>query len=161
MSEYDPLHVADLFSQAGIDSLVIGGHAVNFHGYLRATEDVDIVFRRSSENDAKIFEILSSIHAFWLSDEIDPATRLEKTVPVSLSYIQQRSIMFFGSDFGYIDLFDFVPGLPLVTFDDLWRDRLTKDGRSFVSLEWLLKLKRTADRTKDALDVQNLSHKLL
>ena len=27
--------------------VVIGGHAVNYHGFIRATEDVDIVFLRT------------------------------------------------------------------------------------------------------------------
>jgi len=35
--------------------VIIGGHAVTYHGYVRATEDTDIVFRRTLESESAYF----------------------------------------------------------------------------------------------------------
>jgi hypothetical protein len=45
----DPLAIFHTLAAAGIPFVIIGGHAVNFHGYIRTTEDADIVFRRTPE----------------------------------------------------------------------------------------------------------------
>jgi hypothetical protein len=41
--------VFEVLARHGVPFLVIGGHAVSFHGYVRATEDTDIVWMRSPE----------------------------------------------------------------------------------------------------------------
>ena len=41
--------------------VVIGGHAVNVHGYLRTTEDVDILFLRTEDNESRLLESMSRI----------------------------------------------------------------------------------------------------
>src|SRR3954469_1360761 len=63
--------------------VVIGGHAVNQHGHLRGTEDVDVIWVRSPEADQKLLAALTSIEAAWIGKEIDPATGIEKIYPVS------------------------------------------------------------------------------
>ena len=40
----DPLNVFQLLARAGVPFVIIGGHAVNFHGHLRATEDADLIY---------------------------------------------------------------------------------------------------------------------
>ena len=41
--------------------VIIGGHAVIQHGYIRATEDVDIVFQRNNESEKKLFSALKDL----------------------------------------------------------------------------------------------------
>lgn len=41
--------------------VVIGGHAVNFHGYVRATEDVDIVFLRTTISERNLLNALENL----------------------------------------------------------------------------------------------------
>ena len=151
-----PIEILQRLGQAKIDVIVIGGHAVIFHGYLRTTEDVDLLFRRSPENDSLLYDVLSSINAFWISEEVDPATGLERTYPVSLPYVREHSMMLLGSDLGYLDLFDFVPGIPDAAFDDVWRDAIFHDGYAYASLDWLKRMKRSANRLQDKLDLKNL-----
>ncbi len=43
----DPLTVFQFLARAGVPFVIIGGHAVNFHGYVRATEDADVIFEAS------------------------------------------------------------------------------------------------------------------
>ena len=57
--------------------------------YLSATEDIDIIFSRSSANEIKSSNALQSVRTCWISDEIDPTTSIEKTVPVSHGFICQ------------------------------------------------------------------------
>ena len=39
-------NVFEVLTRYGVPFVVIGGHAVNYHGYIRATEDRDIVLLR-------------------------------------------------------------------------------------------------------------------
>jgi hypothetical protein len=52
------------FSNAGVDFMVVGGYAVNFHGYVRATSDLDIWINPVESNKIKITKALDSIRFF-------------------------------------------------------------------------------------------------
>jgi len=41
------LELLDVLRRHGVPFVVVGGHAVNVHGYRRATEDTDVVWPRS------------------------------------------------------------------------------------------------------------------
>ena len=43
-----------------VEFLVVGGHAVAFHGYPRLTEDVDLFVRPTQENGRRIVEALTA-----------------------------------------------------------------------------------------------------
>ena len=47
----DSLRVLQAMVRAGVPFVVIGGHAVIVHGYVRTTEDADIVFRRTDDSE--------------------------------------------------------------------------------------------------------------
>ena len=66
------LRLADILQQYGVKFVIIDGHAVNAHGFARATEDVDFVFDRSS-SEQDLTRALESVNAFWIGDTIDPA----------------------------------------------------------------------------------------
>ena len=53
--------VAKALEEAGVRYLVAGGLAVNAHGYLRFTKDVDLVVQLVPENIISAFEALASI----------------------------------------------------------------------------------------------------
>ena len=80
-----PLELIDTLLSHRVPFVIIGGHAVNSYGYARATEDTDIIFHRTDDSEKALFEAMRSLNAFWISDEIDPSTRLERTVSVDLS----------------------------------------------------------------------------
>ena len=48
-------------NDAAVDYLVVGGLAVNLHGFVRLTRDVDLVIRLTPENAAKGLHALLSI----------------------------------------------------------------------------------------------------
>lgn len=148
--------IVDSLLSRNVDLVIIGGHAVNFHGYIRATEDVDIIFRRSEVNERALHDVLTEFEGFWIGDETDSNTGLEKTVPASLQFIQSHHLIMVGTKFGYLDIFDFIPGMPHEPLDDLFASRQYSGQRPFVSLEWLKRMKTAAGRPQDLLDLEKL-----
>ena len=48
------------FQDAGVQYVLVGGQAVRLNGFLRATEDIDILLPSSIENDRRIMRALAS-----------------------------------------------------------------------------------------------------
>lgn len=152
----DPLNVFQLLARAGVPFVIIGGHAVVFHGYVRTTEDADLIFERTPASESALLEFLQSIHACWISDERDPATGHERLVPVSPAYVRNAHLMMLTTDLGFLDLYDYIPGFPDVPVADIFSDSVELDNLRFVSLHWLRKLKQAAGRHKDLDDLEHL-----
>lgn len=156
MNLNSPLDVVDHLLQHGIPLVVIGGHAVNVHGFARATEDVDIVFRRTAESEQQLANALININAYWIDNEIDPDTGLERIHRVTADFVRRNRLMMLGTDLGFLDLFDFIPSLPGEPLDDLFMSSIIRAGRPFASLSWIRRMKQAADRPQDRIDLENL-----
>ncbi len=156
MTPSNPFALADALTERGVTYAIIGGYAVNFHGYLRSTEDIDIVFLRNATSELALYESLAALKAFWISDEIDPHTGLEKTQPVTLEYVKTHRLMMLGTELGYVDLFDFLPGFDTSLLDDFFASVEVSHGRRFTSLAWLKRLKMAANRLQDRIDLEKL-----
>lgn len=156
MTAADPFELVEALSKRGVTYAIIGGHAVNFHGYLRSTEDIDIVFLRNAASEVALYESLAELNAFWIADEVDPATGLEKTSPVTLEYVKTHSLMMLGTRAGYVDLFDFLPGLSQAELGNFFASAVESQGRRFASLAWLKKLKQASNRPQDRIDLEKL-----
>jgi hypothetical protein len=152
----DELELLDVLLRHGVSFVIIGGHAVNFHGYGRATEDTDIVWHRSPEAEQKLFRALTAMDARYIAKEIDPATGIERTYPVTLPFIQTSRLMMLWTKYGFLDLFDYVPGLPNEDVRQLLSTSIEAGGIRYVSLPWLRQMKQASARTKDRLDLENL-----
>ncbi|TWU56675.1 hypothetical protein Poly51_25920 [Rubripirellula tenax] len=150
------LSLFDVLAASGVSAAIIGGHAVNIHGYVRSTEDVDVVFVRNEQSERALFGALTSIGAYWIGDEIDPATGIEKTYPVNFDYIRSSALMMLGTDRGFLDIFDHIPGLPHESAADLVEQCITVGGRRFASLAWLRRMKEAAGRPIDLIDLERL-----
>jgi hypothetical protein len=156
MESGDPFRLIDVLARHDVPLVIIGGHAVTYHGYVRATEDTDVIVQRTRDTDEKLLAALQEVNARWISDETDPDTGIERTVPVSLEYVRATRLMMLVTDFGFLDIFDYVPGFPHHAVDELFSTAANVGGRRFVSLEWLRKLKQASGRPKDQLDLENL-----
>jgi hypothetical protein len=153
---HPPEQPLDALTRFGVPFVVIGGHAVNFHGYVRTTEDTDIVFQRTPASEALLLQALASIHACWISDEKDPNSRLERQVPVSTAYLASTHLMMLSTDLGFLDIYDFVPGFPETPVTELFADSVSLGQLRFVSLRWLRRMKEQAARHKDLDDLEHL-----
>lgn len=155
-----PANAAPLLAaltQHAVPFVIIGGHAVNYHGFARATEDMDLVFVRTPQSELALFAALAALHAGWLVDERDPATGLARLVPVTLPYVQSRHLMVLSTDAGFVDIFDYIPGFPETPVAELLADAETLGGVRVVSLVWLRRLKQRAGRPQDLRDLEELS----
>ncbi|MBU0752554.1 MAG: hypothetical protein KJ787_06540 [Gammaproteobacteria bacterium] len=54
----DVVNLVRRLEEAGVDYLLIGGYALNAHGYARATEDVDILLAPGRANGEKVIQAL-------------------------------------------------------------------------------------------------------
>jgi hypothetical protein len=156
MENANPFQLLDALRTHDVEFLVLGGHAVAYHGYPRATEDTDILFLRTPANEAALFAALRSVNARWIADDIDPATGIERQIPVTRNYVHITHLMMLITDAGFLDVFDFVPGLPEQCVDVLFEDCETARGLKFVSLRWLRRMKAASQRPKDLMDLENL-----
>ena len=123
-----------LLAKHKVPFVIIGGHAVQFHGYVRNTEDVDLIWVRSEESEARLLDALQEAHASWISDERDPGTGLEKLVPISAGYISATHLMMLLTDYGFVDLFDYVPGVPDANVAEVYAQSIVSNDLRYVSL---------------------------
>lgn len=133
-----------LLSEFQVDYLVVGGYAVAYHGYPRATGDMDIWIAMSPENAEKV---MSALRAFGFGE----------TGASSELFIQPDQVTRMGVPPLRIEILTTVSGLD---FSDAFSRRIVDqiDGTpiSLVSLEDLRRNKRAAGRKKDLADLDNL-----
>ncbi len=67
----DALRVIASLNEARVDYVIVGGVALNVHGLVRATEDLDVFVRPEPEN---IERLRSALRAVWADPEIDKIT---------------------------------------------------------------------------------------
>ena len=134
----------ELLNSHGVEYLVVGGHAVAFHGYPRYTGDIDFPVRPTQENAS---QIVSAIERFGLSD----AESLKSTL------VQQEKIVQIGRPPNRIDILTSASG---IDFEATWERAISGslDGLPvrFPDLVSLLKNKRASARAKDLADVEEL-----
>jgi hypothetical protein len=152
----DDIQLLDALRNSGVPFIIVGGHAVNFHGFGRATEDTDIVWLRSPESEQALFRMLTEIDARYIGDDIDPSSGIERVYPITLTFIQSSPLMMLLTRYGFLDLFDYIPGLPNQDVRQLLASSVESKGLRYASLDWLRQMKAASGRTKDRLDLENL-----
>jgi predicted nucleotidyltransferase len=151
--------VVNALNQAGVEYIIVGGIAVNAHGFVRMTRDLDLVLRLDPENIILGLNTLFKVGyqmAIPVSAEdfATPGTRNqwrnEKNMIVLKlwSDIHRRTPI----DIFIYEPFEFVEeSLRLI-----WMELSPDISAPIVSLETLLAMKREADRPQDHIDIQEL-----
>lgn len=67
----EALRIIESFNQSGVEYAIFGGVALNLHGIIRATEDLDVFVRAESSN---IERLRTALRAVWNDPEIDGIT---------------------------------------------------------------------------------------
>lgn len=133
-----------LLRSHGVRYLLIGGHAVAYHGYPRATGDMDIWIALHPENAQKVVDTLRDFGF----DTPDLAPDL---------FLQDESMVRMGNVPMRIELLTSISG---VTFDECYSNRVvdTLDGVevSIISLADLKANKQASGRYKDLMDLEEL-----
>lgn len=144
---------------SGVACLVVGGLAVNAHGYGRATFDIDLVVELSPGNVESLFRALAGIGYQPLvpvtaSSFADRATRQRWVEEKGMVVLQ------FFSDLHRetrVDVFATEPfDVPLELGRALMEEIRPGLPVRFVALDTLIAMKKAAGRPKDLDDVDNL-----
>jgi len=128
-----------------VEYLVVGGYAVSIHGYPRYTGDLDIWINPTPKNSVKVLDCLNE---FGFSS-------LELT---ENDFIKEYGIIQLGYPPVRIDIINTLDG---VTFDECFQNKsiIEIDGLSvyIISLNDLIKNKKTIARPRDIDDIENLT----
>lgn len=148
--------------QAGVRYLVAGGVAVSVHGYLRYTNDVDLVIQLVSENVERAFAALATLGyspsvPIVANQFAEPAQRERWIAEKGMKVLQ------FWSDAHRetpVDVFVREP----FAFDDEYRHALIKPLGAIpvrvVSIPALIAMKEAAGRPQDLIDIDQLRLRL-
>ena len=133
-----------LLKESDVSYLLIGGYAVGYHGYPRATADMDIFVAISPDNAAKLVHVLSR---FGMNDP-----------KLSADLFQERGkIIRMGVPPMRIEILTDIDG---VSFDECYAGRLTVDidGQpvDLISCHHLRINKKASARYKDLDDLEHL-----
>jgi hypothetical protein len=128
----------------GVEYVVVGGHAVAYHGYPRYTGDFDFFIRPSPENAARVIAVLRT---FGFAGVADLETFL----------VQPGKVLQLGRPPNRIDILTEISG---VSFDKAWGTSVIADLGGLtvpmIGFDALIENKTVSDRPKDQLDVRQL-----
>jgi len=134
-----------LLEENNVDYMIVGGYAVAFHGFPRFTKDIDIFFDASSENVEKVIDTLEQFG--FSRKELDKAL-----------FSTEGNIVTFGVAPVRVDFINQIDG---VQFLEAKQNRVRgKYGNvevSFIGKDDLIKNKKSTPRSKDKVDVEELS----
>lgn len=134
----------ELLNEQTVEYLIIGGYAVNLHGYPRYTKDIDIWIHSSSNN---IKKLISAIASFGFA-----SLDLKEE-----DFQNPKNIIQLGRAPYRIDLLSDVDG---ITFADCYqrKEKILLEGTNinFLSIQDLIKAKKTSGRAQDLADAEQL-----
>ncbi len=133
-----------LLNSKKIEYLVIGGYAVAFHGYPRATGDIDIWIAASKDNARKIVEALKEFG--FNVPELNEELFLEKEKNIRMGNPPLRVEILTSID--GVKFSECYKNKKMVTIDDI--------KVNFISLKDLKKNKMASGRHKDLNDLEHL-----
>jgi predicted nucleotidyltransferase len=132
-------------NSAGVRYLVVGGYAVIYYGYRRATDDLDIWIAVDPENTRKLSETLRKYAGF-------------SAAAVKPSMFQAKGKVFiFGREPARVDILTSPAG---VDFESSYARRHVVDWDGvkvpLIGFDDLKANKRASGRAKDMADIENL-----
>jgi hypothetical protein len=134
---------------AGAEFLLVGGHAVAFHGHPRATKDMDILIRPEPDNAPRVYRALAEFGVPLADFQVDARdfTAEGRGVQVGLPPFR-------------IDILTSIDGL---TFEEAVDAHgvFELEGRKIpvIGRNALIRNKRTSGRPQDLADVHALEHR--
>jgi hypothetical protein len=141
----------------GVRYVVVGGVAVNLHGYQRFTKDVDLVVELVPKQTLLALEALQTIGysprlPVKIADFADPEVRE--------SWVRDKGMMVFqlynDAIHQSVDVFAHYP----LDFESLWRDsvpvKLPDASPRIASIDHLIRMKQAAGRPQDVVDIDML-----
>jgi hypothetical protein len=157
----DPLPLLKYLDEKKVEHIIVGGFAVNAHGFIRVTKDLDIVPRPTNENLTRLAEALLDLEATVLdSGDFEPQELpMDPTLPSDLAQGGNFCLL---TRIGRLDVMQWLSGIET---EDLYAefDPEAVDGNlhgipvRVCGLEHLRTMKRAAGRPQDLEDLRQLA----
>jgi predicted nucleotidyltransferase len=138
--------------EADVRFVLVGGLAVNAWGYLRATRDVDFVPDPDPENLARLDALLRD-----LGGKVDVDGKLLAGSAIS-TFLRAGDRTLVATELGQVDVLQGLPQVPpFAALEEKAKD-VDLDGLvvRVCSLEHLIQMKRSSERTRDREDLAAL-----
>src|SRR5262245_37781826 len=134
------------FNRHGVEYALIGGYAVAYHGWPRATKYIVFFVDDSRENLDRVMKALAE----FFGTTVDPQTTED--------FYRGNSFLVLGQEPNRIDILKNIQG---VRFKDIARISALIDGILVPVIDYdsLLKNKRAAGRDQDLVDVRKLEQR--
>lgn len=131
---------------SNVDFILVGGYAVNYHGYNRPTGDMDILLRPDNENKKKLLSMLSN--EGFTEKSLKNVADLDFTKP---------AVFHIGSPPKRID---FLTRISRINFDEAWDAKQILPMENYkigvIHLHHLILTKMGTGRDRDKGDVTEL-----
>lgn len=156
----DPLPLLRFLHERGVEHIVIGGFAVNAHGFIRVTKDLDTVPCADEENLRRLATALKDLDAVILeTDDFDPDEL--PADPTKADDLAQGGNFCLQTRLGRLDLMQWIAGIDSEDlYSTLSSAALTAkvDGVpvSVCGLAHLRVMKSAAGRPRDLEDLRRL-----
>lgn len=129
-----------------VEFLLIGGYAVNYHGYIRTTGDMDVWLRPNNENKKKLLDVFSKLNFDPVGLEMIEALNFTEVVAFHVGYEPER--------------IDFLTKIQGVDFEAAFQRKKIMHLKDFevpvLHLNDLIANKILSSRSKDMADVEFL-----
>jgi hypothetical protein len=152
VSEFDLRSLLGALNDHGVEFVVIGGVAVGAHGYVRGTEDLDLVPNPDPANLDRLANALQDL------DSTLPTVGDRPFEPTDATVIRRGGNVTADTKFGGLDVVQRatgVPGYPELTEDAVASELLGVFVR-VCSLTRLRAMKEAQGRAQDQADLANL-----
>lgn len=147
-------------ADAGVRTVVIGGWAVNAHGYVRTTKDIDVCPDPEAGNLERLAALLRSLGARQLGLDGFDAAELPGD-PTDARSLAQGGNFRVETELGVLDLMQWLDSSEgELEYETLAASALAAEPFGIpvqvCSLEHLVAMKRRADRERDRDDLRHL-----
>lgn len=157
MAEREPLDAERIFAmlaEHGVEYVLVGGVAVQVHGHVRMTSDVDLIPEPTTENMRRLADALNELGARVLNPGSEQLTIDARMLP-------RATLWQFATRLGDIDVLHDAPGAaPFVQLRSRALEVMLGDQLIPVAgRDDLISMKRAAGRPVDLSDVAALTER--
>ncbi len=134
-----------LFEEHGVQYTLVGGHAVNFYGYVRTTQDMDLLVSPTADNAQRI---MGALIEFGFGGAGIPQELFER----------DGGAVHLGVEPNRIDILTSLKGVSNTRiFNRAEVVEIDGVAVNIISLDDLLQAKRCSDRPRDLADADELA----
>jgi hypothetical protein len=134
-------------ADAGAEFVLVGGHAVAFHGHPRATKDMDVLIRANASNAERVYRALAAFGAPLQSFSVE-----------AKDFATYDGVLQIGLPPRRVDILNRADG---ISFDEAVAEgsAFELEGRTIpvIGRSALIRNKRATGRAQDAADLEALA----